>query len=153
MIDYVNELRKAYNGDAWHGNNISALIAMADVDQVFKHPISDAHSISEIVLHLTSWTQEVASRLMGENSREPINGDWPLPKAETYAEWDFIVSDFNLENEKLISLIIGFSKENWLQQVKRDSDGDHNYAELLNGLIQHHAYHAGQIALLLKLRS
>lgn len=153
MIDFSNELRKAYIGDAWHGNNVSHIISSVKDNQAFSRPIADAHSIAEIVLHLTSWTEEVSSRLMGKISAEPAKGDWPNPIEETTTAWDAIVSDFHIENEKLINLSMSFMADDWAKHVQTPSGRGLSYFELFNGLIQHHAYHAGQISLLLKFRS
>ncbi|TCD02409.1 DinB family protein [Pedobacter psychroterrae] len=153
MIDFSNELRKAYIGDAWHGNNVSCIISSVKDNQAFSRPIVDAHSIAEIVLHLTSWTEEVSSRLMGKISAEPAKGDWPSPIEETTVTWNAIVSDFHIENEKLINLSMSFMADDWAKHVQTPSGRGISYFELFNGLIQHHAYHAGQISLLLKFRS
>ncbi|RZK77061.1 MAG: DinB family protein [Pedobacter sp.] len=152
MIDFANELRKAYMGDAWHGNNVSSIISSVEESQAFSRPIPDAHTIAEMVLHLTSWTGEVNSRLMGKVSGEPLKGDWPVPIEETPSAWSAIVSDFRIENEKLINLSMSFIADDWTKHVESTSGRGISYFELFNGLIQHHAYHAGQIALLLKFK-
>jgi uncharacterized damage-inducible protein DinB len=154
MINLVNELRKAYNGDAWHGNNTLSLLRSANPQKVFTHPIPDAHSIAELALHLTSWTEEVADRINGASAKEPSRGDWPVPSVQSEVEWELIVSDFEKANTKLIGLFENFPVSDWTIPVKDERNpplgtGISN-AELLNGLIQHHAYHSGQIALLLK---
>lgn len=150
MIDFANELRKGYSGDAWHGNSVSAILALVSKDQVFNRPIPNVHSIAEIVLHLTSWTEEVFSRLEGNVAKEPENGGWPKAKEETMQEWNAIVSDFRLANEKLLYLAMEISEDQWDSAVQQETGTRLNYFELLNGLVQHHAYHAGQISLLLK---
>lgn len=150
MIDFANELRKGYNGDAWHGNSVSAILALVNKDQIFNRPIPNVHSIAEIVLHLTSWTEEVFSRLEGNIAKEPENGGWPKAKEETMQEWNAIVSEFRLANEKLLYLAMEISEDQWDSAVRQETGTKLNYFELLNGLVQHHAYHAGQISLLLK---
>ena len=40
-------------------------------------PIPGAHTIWEIVLHLTAWTREVDRRVLGGEPRFPEEGDWP----------------------------------------------------------------------------
>lgn len=150
MIDFANELRKGYSGDAWHGNCVSAIISSVSKDQIFKRPIPTAHTIAELVLHLTSWTEEVFSRLEGNLAKEPEKGDWPMAKEETMQEWDAILSDFRLANEKLLNLAREISEDQWRTTVNQVSGPRVNYFELFNGLVQHHAYHAGQISLLLK---
>ena len=71
MINLVEELKKAYNGYAWHGNNTLSLLVTADVQKVFNHPIPNAHSIAELVLHLTAWTEEVNERIKGHWQKSP----------------------------------------------------------------------------------
>lgn len=152
MIDFANELRKAYNGDAWHGNNISTVIAAVAVRQAFIHPIPGAHSIAELVLHLNSWTEEVISRLSGNLPKEPVKGDWPVPLSETEAYWNAIIADFNRINEDLLDLVEQFSEGQWAAKLFTGPmpTSALSHFELFSGLIQHHAYHAGQIALLSK---
>lgn len=150
MVDFSNEFRKAYLGSPWHGDSAASIIARVKADQAFKRPIANAHTIAELVLHMTAWTEEVYARLMGAEVKEPEMGDWPNVNEETSAEWDVIVRGFHMANEKLISLSIGFASDDWVTSVNQRSDWSENYFELLNGLNQHHAYHSGQIALLLK---
>lgn len=152
MIDFANELRKAYCAEAWHGNNISTVIAAVKVGQAFVHPIPGAHSIAELVLHLNSWTEEVISRLSGNLPKEPLSGDWPAPLSETEKHWKSIITDFNRINEDLLALVEQFSEEQWGAKLFAGPMPTTalSHFELLSGLIQHHAYHGGQIALLSK---
>lgn len=154
MIDLVDELKKAYEGDPWHGNNVMFLLSAANPLQVFKHPIPNAHSIAELTLHLTAWTEEVIDRINGEGAKEPTRGDWPEPVAQSDSEWKLIVNDFDKANQKLIQLVSGLNLSDWSSLIKDERNSalgtGVNHAQLVNGLIQHYAYHAGQIALLLK---
>ena len=154
MINLVDELQKAYNGDAWHGNNTVTLLLNADPSKVFTHPIPGAHSIAELVLHLTAWTEEVVERLNGAKAKEPIRGDWPTPVEQSISEWELIINDFKKANEKLVTIVSDFSPEAWAAEVIDERNPalgtGVDYSQLLNGLIQHHAYHSGQMALLSK---
>lgn len=154
MINLVEELERAYNGDTWHGSNTLNLLLKADPQKVFTHPIPNAHSIAELTLHLTAWTEEVIDRVEGKAAKVPSRGDWPLPIEKSEQEWEVIVKDFSSANEKLISLANNFLPSQWFSEVKDKRTPELgtgvNNAQLINGLIQHHAYHSGQIALLLK---
>lgn len=154
MINLGDELSKAYNGDPWHGGNVLSLIQAANPQKVFTHPIPHAHSIAELVMHLTAWTEEVLDRMNGQVAKVPSKGDWPLPVDKTEEEWHRLIADFKSVNEKLIDLSINMEASSWSNGVKdkrnRELGTGVNNAQLINGLIQHHAYHAGQIALLLK---
>jgi uncharacterized damage-inducible protein DinB len=153
-INLIAELKKAFNGDAWHGSNLMQLLNLVKPENAFQHFIPDAHSIAEIALHITSWTDEVNSRLLGALAKEPSAGDWPIPKMQTIKGWEKIVFDCKTSNEELIRVCESFDQASWHAEVKDDRDREMGAgvtnAELINGLIQHHAYHAGQIGLLLK---
>jgi len=150
MIDIANELKKAYSGDAWHGNNLSSIISSVKDGQVFKRPIPSAHTIAELVLHLTAWTDEVISRLIGNEVKEPESGDWPEITEESAAAWETILRGFHVANEKLINFTLMMTEDQWREKVNYPSGGRITNYELVNGLIQHHVYHGGQISLLLK---
>ncbi|RYG08224.1 MAG: hypothetical protein EOO07_25995, partial [Chitinophagaceae bacterium] len=71
MLNVVNEIKKAFNGDAWHGNHVMQTLNNVEPDKAFQYFIPNAHSIAEIALHLTAWTEEVSSRLNGNLAVEP----------------------------------------------------------------------------------
>jgi len=153
-LNLIAELKKAFTGDAWHGGNLMQQLNFVKSENAFRHFIPKAHSIAEIVLHITAWTDEVNSRLLGAIAKEPVAGDWPIPMAETTKEWEKIVFDCKTSNEELIRVCDGLTQVQWETQVKDERDRELgsgvSNAELINGLIQHHAYHSGQIGLLLK---
>ena len=155
MVNLIDELEKAFHGDAWHGNNTMSLLTTADAEKVYMHPIANAHSIAELVLHMTAWTEEVIERLHGAAAKEPLRGDWPEPREQSSAEWELMLNDFKKANQKLLDTLNNLNLSDWATPVKDDrdfvaKDATTNYSQLVNGLIQHHAYHSGQIALLLK---
>lgn len=153
-LNLISELKKAFNGDAWHGGNLMQQLHFVKPENAFHHFIPNAHSIAELVLHLTAWTDEVNSRLLGAIAKEPAAGDWPKPSSTTAKEWEKIMFDCKTSNEELIRVCGTLSESQWHAEVKDDRDrqlgsGVSNF-ELVNGLIQHHAYHSGQIGLLVK---
>ena len=46
------QLRRALQGDAWHGPSVLELLAGLSASQAASHPIAGAHSIWELVLHI-----------------------------------------------------------------------------------------------------
>lgn len=154
MFNITNEIKKAFNGDAWHGNHVMQILNNVSPESAFSHFVPGAHSIAEIALHLTAWTEEVTSRLTGKPAEEPAMGDWPLPESKTPKGWERIIFNFKVANEELIRLCETLQEKQWYNEVKDGripalGTGVTN-AELVNGLAQHHAYHSGQIALLSK---
>lgn len=154
MFNVVNEIKKAFNGDAWHGNHVMQTLNNVAPEKAFLHVIPNAHSIAEIALHLISWTEEVSSRLSGHVAAEPAMGDWPAVHEVTPQAWEKIIFDFKIANEELIRVCETIKDNQWDDVAKDERNpalgtGVTN-RELLNGLVQHHAYHSGQIALLSK---
>jgi len=150
MIDFSSEFRKAYSGDAWHGSNLFSIVSSVQYKNAYTRPIANAHTIAELVLHITAWTEEVISRLMDNRSKDPDRGDWPVVEEESSEAWDVILSEFHIANEKLNNLAMMITDEQWQENVSLPTDVKQTKWEMLNGLIQHHAYHGGQISLLLK---
>jgi len=153
MFNIIKEVQKAFNGDSWHGNHVMQTLNNVDPEKAFQHLIPNAHSIAEITLHLTAWTEEVTSRLMGNPEAEPAMGDWPVPIEKTPQAWEKIIFNFKIANEELIRHSGNIMDEDWNDSSKEELsavDTGVTFMELLNGLVQHHAYHSGQIALLSK---
>lgn len=73
----LDTLRRSFDGDAWHGPALADLLRGVDAQHAVAHPVTGAHSIWELTLHLAVWTREVARRLSGAVPAEPTEGDWP----------------------------------------------------------------------------
>jgi len=85
----------------------------------------------------------------------PFSGDWPDPGTPDEQKWQNYVSDLKLVNVNLLGIIQNFPEEKWNEPYKdernRELGTGINFEELVKGLIQHHIYHSGQIALLARL--
>src|SRR5688500_5714104 len=75
----IDQLERAHAGDPWHGSSRASLLADVPADEARRRPGAAAHSIWELVLHMTAWTREVTRRLQGHMASEPEMGDWPAP--------------------------------------------------------------------------
>jgi uncharacterized damage-inducible protein DinB len=140
----VDELNRAVDGDAWHG---SPKPAGAEAG-------GGGHSIWEIVRHMTAWTNEVNHRLDGHAAGEPQEGDWPTPAAQSETDWARDVANFMEANRRLIEKAKTLTDDHLhaasVDHRDRAAGSGVPYDVMLHGLAQHHAYHAGQIALLKK---
>ena len=151
-----DELRRAYDGDPWHGPSVRDVLDGVDVVIATRRVWPGVHTIGELVLHMTAWTREVTRRLRTGVAQEPADGDWPVCTATTADDWHAIVAAFDAAHADLIAALAS------LDETKLDQPiGDARVRELgsgvsryvtLHGLAQHHAYHAGQITLLKKAR-
>ncbi len=144
------ELEKVLSGNPWYGNPVYAIIDQVIFEAAFEKPDHSVHNIAGIVLHMISWTEEVIDRLNGMDAQVPSSGDWPDPGAPDEQKWQNYVSDLKLVNVNLLGIIQSYPEEQWEELVNGTIENDEGttYEQLVAGLIQHHIYHAGQIALL-----
>ena len=149
----LDELRRAWDGDPWHGSSFASLLEGLDAEQALARPVANAHSIWEIVLHSRNWTLEVARRLRDGVARAPAGGDWPRAGGGTSA-WPSAVASFARAHQELLAAVENFPEARLDERVGDARDAPLGagvtYAVMLHGLAQHHAYHAGQVALLRK---
>ena len=104
---------------------------------------------------MVSWTEEVMDRMNGMSAGLPTSGDWPDTGMPDEQKWQNYVDDLKLVNVNLLGVIQNFPDEQWsepiLDERNRELGTDVTYEALIEGLIQHHIYHSGQIAILLRI--
>ena len=150
----VEQLQRAYNGDAWYGPSVRAALEGVAARQAAARPEPAAHTICEIVLHMTAWTREVTRRLRLGIAQEPELGDWPAGGACDEAGWTAILAALDAANRELVEAIVAMDDAQLHDRIGDVRDralgsGVSRYVTV-HGLVQHHAYHAGQISLLKK---
>ncbi len=117
-------------------------------------PVPNAHSIWEILLHMTGWTAEIRRRLEGGPPALPAEGDWPPVPKPTEESWRAALARFREAHERLLAALERFPEERLEEKVGQARDlplGTGVTVDYtLQGILQHHVYHTGQIALLKK---
>lgn len=146
------QIAATHDGVPWYGTGRSALLAGLRATDAAAHPVPGAHSIWELVLHMTAWTQEVEQRLAGHAPGEPDVGDWPRVGRVTEARWQVACADLAAANASLLRAMAALPVARWAEHVGDNRDPAINagvtISAMLVGLAQHDAYHTGQIALL-----
>lgn len=61
----ADELRRAFDGEAWHGDALFEVLKGVTAAQAAAHPQPNAHSIWELVLHIAAWDGAVRRRMTG----------------------------------------------------------------------------------------
>lgn len=140
----IDNLDTVFRGDAWHGPSIMEIINSLPIEKVVQKKEFSKQTIPQHIFHLMAWRKFVLEKL-NDNihySLETEEDNWGN-------ENDINPKNFSVLIEKLKSSHIDLI--NTLE--KQDDDilekyvpGEHyNYYKLLNGLIQHDAYHLGMI--------
>jgi uncharacterized damage-inducible protein DinB len=151
----IDELHRAYDGDPWHGPSVTQILAGVTAAQAEARPSQAVHSIAEIVAHMTSWVAEVTRRVQGHPAADPVEGDWPVPRALNETGWASMRLALNNAMARLTEAVAGFPERRWddkVGQLRNAALGTGmTYQQTVLGLVQHLAYHGGQIAILKKL--
>jgi uncharacterized damage-inducible protein DinB len=143
----ADQLDRAFDGDAWHGDPLMTILDGVTASQASARPIANAHSIWEIVHHLLAWKTAVPVRLRGEVRELHGADDWPPVTDTSDAAWRSCLSDLREAHAALVAAVRAFP-ESKLDDLAPGRD--HSYYVLLQGMVQHDLYHAGQIAILKK---
>jgi uncharacterized damage-inducible protein DinB len=146
------QLRHAVAGDPWHGSPIARLLDGLTASQAAAKPIGGAHSIWELALHLASWQGEVAARVGGRVWSIPDDGDWPEVGEVSEARWSAARERLETTRAQLDAALAALPEEGLNRRVGSERDpamgSGVTLREAVLGIVQHHAYHGGQIALL-----
>ena len=140
-----SQLRRAYEGKAWHGPSLREILDGVTAEQAARKPLKSAHSIWELVLHISAWESAVVKMLEGEYTENPDEGDWPAVEETSDAAWQEALATLESKHMKLRDAVARLEDERLNEPL---AEGKPSAYFTLHGVIQHTLYHAGQIALL-----
>lgn len=137
-----------YHGHPWLDVTLHDTLSRITAAQAAQRPVSDGNTIWEITNHLIAWRENVLKRVQGEVIPTPSNNyiekitdpsdeAWEQTKEtleKTQKEWLYFLNTFTETD---------FGKEYPVNQL--------TYYQHIHGIIQHDAYHLGQIVLLAKM--
>jgi uncharacterized damage-inducible protein DinB len=150
----VDELERDHTGDPWHGSPVTSILDGITAEQAAARPMKGAHCIWELVLHMTAWKNEVRKRLSGAPASDPDEGDWPSVGETTASRWQKAVDGLHRAHEALLAAVRALPEAKLFEPTNdprnRPLGTGVSYYVLLHGIVQHDAYHAGQIAVLKK---
>ena len=112
-------------------------------------PMAGAHSIWEIVLHVTAWADIARQRIHGEATGDPApEQDWPPVSDVPMPTGRARSARLEREPSRCSPPRRGRSSEEQLDALVPGLD--YTVDVLLHGIVEHGTYHGGQIALLKK---
>jgi hypothetical protein len=141
----ADQLFRMVEGDAWHGPPVGALVADVPATVAASHPVPGAHSIWELVLHMTVWASIARRRLGGEICDVTPIEDWPPVDVTTSDAWLSAVQSLDRAHADLRRAVLALG-DGHLDD--RTPGKPYPLYVLLHGVVQHTAYHAGQIAMI-----
>jgi uncharacterized damage-inducible protein DinB len=147
----ADQLRRAFDGEAWHGPALLEILQDVDATTAAAKPLANAHSIWELAMHVAVWDEVTLQRLAGIKSQPTGTKNFPLaPAKPTESAWKKSIAELKNTHAKLVKTVAALSESRLTDRVPGKR---YNFYHLLHGVVQHELYHAGQIALLKKARS
>ncbi len=146
----ADQIRRAFEGNAWHGDSILELLADVTPGMAAAHPIKNAHSIWELVLHIAAWDEIICRRIGGAAVTPTDEQNFPPVRDTSEAAWGQAIENTKRIHNELIKAVAAFPDVRLMDPVPGKSQTYHNFYYMFSGIVQHELYHAGQIALLKK---
>lgn len=146
----ADQIRRAYEGDAWHVDSVLELLADVNATTAAAHPIKNAHSIWELVLHIAAWDGAVLRRTGGVAVTLSDKQNFPAVKDTREAAWSEAIEHARHAHNELVKAVAAFPDSRLREQVPGKTQSYYDFFYMFSGIVQHEIYHAGQIALLKK---
>ena len=148
----IRNLENTLDGTPWYGRPVYALLREVDPSIAYKKLSPNSHSLADLLYHMLTWAEFTLKRIEKDNSQDletfekvdwreidPAVHDWDEGLAALIATHQQIIAHLQTKDEFFLSETVDYRQ--------------YNFRFLLNGLIQHNIYHAGQIAYAIKLLS
>ena|SRR5277367_550380 len=146
----ADQLRRAFEGNAWHGDSLLKILSDVNAKTAAAHPIKKAHSIWELVLHIAAWDGAVLRRAEGRRDRLSSKQNFPAVTDTSEAAWRKAVEQLKTTHDLLVKAVEAFPDFRLHELVPGKTAKYHDFYYNFSGVVQHELYHAGQIALLKK---
>jgi uncharacterized damage-inducible protein DinB len=146
----AEQLRKAFEGEAWHGPAVLELLADVDAATAAAHPLPEVHSIWELVLHIAAWDDAVNRRIVLKRALQLNDAEnFPVVQDKSAAAWKKVIAHVKRTHAELLRTVTALPDQRLTERVPGKK---YDIRFMLEGVAQHELYHAGQIAILKKTR-
>jgi uncharacterized damage-inducible protein DinB len=159
----IDQLQRAYDGDAWYGPTLRGLLADVTAAEAAARPLAAVHTIWELTLHVSAWIETIRQRLQTGVAAQPAEGDWPAVPAGNDANpaspageaaWAAARGALEERHRQLVRDVAALDPSRLEERIGLLYDAPTGAGVTvyvtLHGLVQHNVYHSGQIALLKK---
>ncbi len=131
------------SGRAWYGKNLTETLAPLTAQQSSNRHGGN-HNIAELLSHMCAWRSYVLRSIkVGYHTGVSAEANFSRIDTLTDEEWSDLLRRFEDLTNKLVILL-----EQPLDLNMQLTGKGYTYWELLQGIIHHDIYHAGQINLL-----
>ena len=144
----VSDFQNVLNGDPWYGKPVYLILEEVDEKVACQKISANKHACIELLYHLISWSGFTLASLQKDDKAAAVYESLNFRKIDiAIHHWKKGVAEFKAINKTIIQMLKKMD-DAILEQIVPNRKYDYCY--LLNGLIQHHIYHIGQIAFICK---
>jgi uncharacterized damage-inducible protein DinB len=143
----ADQLRRAFDGSAWHGPALIELLQDVDAATAAAKPLPEVHSIWELVLHIAVWDSAAGVSLAGKKHQPKGLANFPPVSTPTEAAWRKTIAETRRAHDTLVKTVGSLPDSRLGDRVPGKR---YDFYHMLHGVAQHELYHAGQIAILKK---
>ncbi len=136
-----------YDGSPWLDVTILPNLKNLTARQAARRIYSNWNTIWEITNHLISWRETVLQRMQGKIFKSPSHNYFVPVEDTSRLAWQDTLARLEKSQQDWISFLKNF-KANDFDNIYPGNQ--HSYYELILGILQHDAYHLGQIVIMIK---
>jgi uncharacterized damage-inducible protein DinB len=138
-----------YNGNPWIDVNMVNVLSQINAIQASKKILPHLNSIWEMANHLISWRMNVLQRVQGKIMNAPENNYFNPIEDTSENAWSDTLNKLKESQRQWIDFLKTFKEEDFDEIY---TGNNMTYYDHIHGIIQHDAYHLGQIVLLTKFK-
>lgn len=136
-------LEQTFEGKPYYGPSVLGALENVTAEIAVQRPRWSAHSIWDIVAHLTA--ELTYAREVVEGTALPYGNTWPAINDSSEPAWEAAIADLKRANRALLRAVRKLD-DDVLDKKPIRVRGP--FYVMLHGTMQHSIYHAGQISLL-----
>ena len=141
----ADQLERSFHGGAWHGPGTGEVLSGIDAATAGKSTGS-GNTIVALVRHMTFWLDAARVRIAGGGDVD-ADADWAEEGPISAETWARVVTDIEEAHARLHAAVLDLSDDRLDEPVP---GSDPSVRGLLLGIVQHNAYHTGQIVQIAK---
>lgn len=147
VLEYISKLvNDQYNGDPWIGVSISETLKGVDAAMAAQN-IHGLNSIWQIVQHMVCWRETLLRRLEGQDAPSPADNFIVHVTDPSDHAWKLVLQRLQTSQDSINNFLL----EGVTNLYEPPAGSDYTRYELMEAILQHDAYHLGQIVIIKKM--